>query len=81
MLGAVSMEKTMNRTPKLNDAVALLQDIPASKLSRGQVGTVVDTLDNNKYLIEFSDDEGRAYAIEPLSAAHLLRLQYEPEAA
>ncbi|MGH2585411.1 MAG: DUF4332 domain-containing protein, partial [Dehalococcoidia bacterium] len=30
------------------------------------------------YEVEFSDDEGRAYAIVPLHAQQLLRLEYEP---
>ena len=51
----------MNTTPQLLDVVALLTDVPAHGLLRGQVGTVVELLDG-AYEVEFSDDEGKTYA-------------------
>lgn len=63
------------------DVVALLADLPEQGLARGQVGTVVETLDEATVLVEFSDDEGRAYAITPCRRNGLLVLHYEPEAA
>jgi hypothetical protein len=63
------------------DTVALLTDLPASGLVRGQVGTVVELLDSNEVLMEFSDDDGYAYAIVRCPIADLLLLRYEPEAA
>jgi hypothetical protein len=42
--------------------VALLEDLPAQRLQRGQVGTVVETLAPGIFEVEFSDYEGRAYA-------------------
>jgi hypothetical protein len=63
------------------DAVALLTDHPGEGLARGQVGTVVESLDHQTVLVEFSDDDGRAYAIAPCRRAELLVLHYEPEAA
>ena len=63
------------------DVVALLEDQPGTPLSRGQVGTVVDVLDFETVLVEFSDDNGRAYAIEPLQRDRLLVLHYVPAAA
>lgn len=63
------------------DVVALLGDRPAEALMRGQVGTVVDTLDSDTVLVEFSDDQGQAYAIAPCPRDALLVLHYEPEAA
>ena len=62
-------------------AVALLADLPAQGLARGQVGTVVETLDAKTVLVEFTDDEGRAYAIVPCPSAELLPLHYVPQAA
>ncbi len=62
------------------DVVALLADLPAQGLARGQVGTVVELLDENTALIEFSDDDGRAYAVVPCMYEDLLVLHYEPEA-
>jgi hypothetical protein len=52
------------------DVVALLDDLPAHNLTRGQVGTVVESLDDETVLIDFSNDEGRTYAIAPLPAGH-----------
>jgi hypothetical protein len=66
---------------KTLDTVALLSDLPAAGLVRGQVGTVVETLDYKTVLVEFSDDDGRAYAIVPCSPENLLILYYVPEAA
>jgi hypothetical protein len=70
-----------NDKPDLLDVVALLNDRPSEALTRGQVGTVVETLDDATVLVEFSDDEGRAYAITPCPRDGLLVLHYEPEAA
>ena len=67
--------------PSVLDAVALLADLPAQRLARGQVGTVVEELDDKTLLVEFSDDHGFAYAIAPCSRADLLILYYVPEAA
>jgi hypothetical protein len=62
------------------DVVALLADRPPEGLARGQVGTVVEALDEKTVLVEFSDDEGRAYAVAPCPRAGLLVLHYVPEA-
>jgi hypothetical protein len=51
----------MHATLRLLDVVALLSDMPAHGLVRGQVGVVVEFLDN-AYEVEFSDDEGQTYA-------------------
>jgi len=61
--------------------VALLTDLPAHRLARGQVGTIVEQLDDKTSLVEFSDDRGRAYAVAPCRRADLLVLRYVPEAA
>jgi hypothetical protein len=44
------------------------------------VGTVVEQLDDKTLLAEFSDDQGRAYAVAPCEGANLLVLHYVPEA-
>ena len=67
--------------PTVLDAVALLADIPAVGLTRGQVGTVVEQLNGETVLVEFSDDDGRAYAIAPCPQSELLVLHYIPESA
>ncbi len=60
------------------DVVALTEDLPERGLYRGQVGTVVESLAPDVFEVEFSDDEGRAYASLALEASQLLVLHYEP---
>jgi hypothetical protein len=69
------------RRPSLLDPVALLTDRPEHDLGVGQVGTVVEVLDTETFLVEFSDDQGHAYAVTPCSGSQLLVLRYMPEAA
>ena len=71
----------MTDRPELLDVVALLDDVPEAKLPRGQVGTIVELLGGGTVLVEFSDDEGRAYAVVPVPDDRLLPLHYEPAAA
>ena len=82
LLGVVmGADKRAEKGASLLDVVALLADIPAHGLARGQVGTVVEPLDDDTVLVEFSDDQGRAYAVAPCSRLDLLVLHYVPEAA
>jgi hypothetical protein len=67
--------------PPLLLTVALLDDLAEQGLGRGQVGTVVDDLDEETALVEFSDDEGRAYSVAPCPWAALLPLGTTPLAA
>jgi len=70
-----------------HDVVALMEDVPAMhflthkplQLRRGQIGTVVMLLDNNRVQIEFSDSDGRAYAMLPLWDSQLMVLREQPE--
>lgn len=62
------------------DVVALLADLPEHDLVRGQVGTVVELLDD-AFEVEFSDDEGRTYAEVALKAETLLVLHHRPVVA
>ena len=82
-MGAVMKTKKGARSerPSLLDVVAILQDLPAQRPARGQVGTIVEQLDDKTLLVEFSDDQGRAYAVAPGPRADLLVLHYVPEAA
>lgn len=63
--------------PKLLDVVALLEDVPAQKLVRGQVGTVVESLAPGVFEVEFSDGEGRTYASTALNSPQLLVLHHK----
>jgi hypothetical protein len=74
-------EKAKSDKPSVLDVVALLEDRPADNLARGQVGTVVEPLDESTALVEFSDDRGRAYAIVPCAVSDLMVLHYVPQAA
>lgn len=72
----------MNRAIQLLDVVALTEDLPERSLFRGQVGTVVEELADPKgtpaFLVEFSDDDGRTYAMLPLLNHQLIGLHYQP---
>ncbi|MFV9507772.1 MAG: DUF4926 domain-containing protein [Oscillochloridaceae bacterium umkhey_bin13] len=71
----------MPDTPKLFDVVALLEAVPDHGLRRGQVGTVVEELAPHAFEVEFSDDNGRTYALLALRANQLIVLHYEPALA
>ena len=58
------------------DVVALVRDIPEAKLVRGQVGTVVETLGESSYEVEFCGDDGRAYAMLGIKGKDLMVLHY-----
>jgi hypothetical protein len=55
--------------------------LPAERLARGQVGTVVETLGEATLLVEFSDENGRAYAVVPCAKGDLLVLHHTPQSA
>lgn len=62
---------------KLLDVVALLEDLPANGLVRGQVGTVVEKLSSGVFEVEFSDNLGKTYAMLPLRSSQFLVLRHE----
>ena len=70
-----------SESPFLLDVVALLTDLPAHGLARGHVGTIVEQLGDNTSLVEFSDDQGRAFAVTPCRRDDLLVLHYVRTAA
>jgi Domain of unknown function (DUF4926) len=63
---------------ELLSVVALVEDMPAKGLVRGQVGTVVEDLAPGVYEVEFIDDSGQTYASLALRADQLMRLHHEP---
>jgi hypothetical protein len=67
--------------PKLLDVIALLEDLPARALVRGQVGTIVEDLAEGVFEVEFSDDNGRSYATLALRSDQLLVLRHNQFAA
>jgi hypothetical protein len=63
---------------ELHSVVALLHDLPAERLVRGQVGAVVETWSRGVYEVEFCDDQGRTYAMVALKGEELMLLHHEP---
>lgn len=70
----------MDTRPHRFTVVALLSDLPAHGLVRGQVGTVVEILDG-AYEVEFSDDSGRTYAELALNPDQVLVLHHRRQRA
>lgn len=68
----------MNQTMKLLDVVALLEDCPEQDLVRGQVGTIVEVYELSVFEVEFSDTQGRMYALETLRSDQLMILHHQP---
>ena len=68
----------MSAQIKLLDVVALTTDLPERGLCCGQVGTVVETLAPGVFEVEFTDDDGRTYALLSLPVEHLMVLHYQP---
>jgi hypothetical protein len=66
----------MSRTIEVLDVVALVRNRPEANLLKGQVGTVVETLGESAYEVEFCDDDGRAYAMLGLEEEDLMVLHY-----
>lgn len=64
----------MKEAVDILDVVALTEDLPERGLYRGQVGTVVEVLAPAVFEVEFSDDEGHAYASLALNASQILTL-------
>jgi hypothetical protein len=79
------------------DTVAITNQVPKERLTlvdpefasidrlpSGQVGTVVEVYEKEgekQYLVEFSDNQGREYAMAILKADELLVLHYELQVA
>ncbi len=64
--------------------VALIEDLPDQKLTRGQIGTVVEYLSHDvehAMLVEFSDDQGRTIAIAELQPSQVIVLHRHTQAA
>lgn len=68
----------MNHKIRVLDVVALTEDISDRGLLRGQVGTVVESLEPGVFEVEFVDNDGKTYAMLPLKSSQLLVLHYQP---
>lgn len=72
---------TMNTSVAQFDVVALLQDLPALGLVAGQVGTIVESLQDGVFEVDFCDNDGRSYATGAVAAKDFIVLHYSPVAA
>jgi hypothetical protein len=62
---------------KLLDVVAIIENLPKLGLYRGQVGTIVDEYEPGVFEVEFSDVQGKAYAVETLNASQIMVLYHQ----
>ena len=67
----------MSTEIKLLDVVALTEDVPGHCLRRGQVGTIVEALGADAFMVEFVDNNGRTYATISLRASQLMILHHQ----
>jgi hypothetical protein len=63
---------------KLFDTVALIEDMPIKNLRRGSIGTIVEIMDSNNFLVEFANMNGEMYAMPVIGQEKLLKLYHEP---
>ncbi|MDX2189937.1 MAG: DUF4926 domain-containing protein [Bacteroidota bacterium] len=72
----------MKREPiKLFDTVAILKDLPEKKVVFGQVGTVVEILENHVFEVEFADKNGITISEFAVKHEDLMLLHHEMEYA
>lgn len=57
--------------PKLFDVVELVAAHPDAGVAAGTLGTIVEELAEETYLVEFCNAEGRTIAVEPVPARDL----------
>lgn len=74
----MSSDGEMMDSINILDVVALTEVLPEESLRKGQVGTVVELLAPGVFEVEFSDDDGRTYAMQALRADQLMVLHYQP---
>lgn len=65
---------------KTLEVVALTADVPEKHLRRGQVGTVVELLASGIAEVEFSDLDGKTYAMCAIPESSLMVLHHVPDA-
>lgn len=63
---------------KLFDVVALTEDLPKSKLRRGEIGAVVELHPTGGYEVEFVSQDGHTYALIAAKKEQLIALRQKP---
>ena len=71
----------MKERVKEFDVVALMEDLPEHGLVQGQVGTALEKWKEGVFEVEFSDDNGVAYAVVTLREDQLMVLHFDSQAA
>lgn len=66
MLAAIGVRVTMPEHAKPSDVVVSLDPWPGERVERGQVGIVIERLDQGRVLVEFSDTKGKTQAVLPI---------------
>ncbi len=67
---------------QLHDLVALLTSMENHNLQKGQVGTIVEILEENRFfLVEFADKHGETLSLVPLNHDQILLLHLYAELA
>jgi hypothetical protein len=66
---------------KLLDVVALVEDVEAHGLRRGEVGTVVEEWKDGVFEVAFSDDSGNAYAFAAVRPEQIMKLHFRKDVA
>jgi hypothetical protein len=70
----------LNDEIKLFDVVALVTNLQEQNLSKGQVGTIVEILNNGAaYEVEFADRNGRTFQSLGLRPEQFMVLHYDPQ--
>lgn len=60
------------------DVVVLTRSLTGQYLQKGAIGTIVEMLPKNVFLVEFADKRGVTYAIVDLPASLLMKVVREP---
>ena len=66
---------------KVLDVVALVEDLEAEGLRRGEVGTVVEQWKEGVFEVEFSDNLGTAYAFASVRPEQMMKLYFRKDEA
>ncbi len=64
---------------KLFDIVAILKDYPEKKVVFGQVGTIVEELQDGVFEVEFANKSGETISEFAVKSEDLMLLHYEME--
>jgi hypothetical protein len=69
----------MKNNIEILDIVTVLQDIPLERLVKGNIGTVVEILDKEMFLVEFCDKNGKTLKMLELSNNQIMKINFELE--